>query len=302
MLLKLNTNIAINDLRIKIDQVKAAATKKTLQRLVIEIKASAHKIDLANSLLLNVKKMVDGTLVYPKKSEVKRKYEDENEQEEDVDEEEIMDALENPEEKKVQEDKQTAKSKKSQIVLRQEFLNPTFSDISVEVSKTGEKNTSLKLTEDEIVALVDKEFIKSGIKSNLSQEYIIEDNRLKNEEDDMQENDEDVTDFNDGFKSGRGQIILTDEFKSRLLKKKHQIESIGKNTFKKITNEKLKFKPSHESKLVTAVLQENKSKVHHQTDAIFFEKGLFPETENFDKTDKQTRTKLTHQNILLKKL
>ena len=303
--MRIRSNIAINDLKVKIQKAKVEVAKGDCQRLVIEISALASQLDAANSLLLNIKKMVDGLLIYPQKSEVK-KLNEEDEIGKELSEADVLEALEEPEEIKAEPVKKYGKSPVNKLIVRQEFTVPPGAPSEIapkEIAKIEKNALKLDLTEDEIIEFVNREFLKITSRTNEKIEIIPVENYLLPilEEDTPIDEDEEFVDL---FGDNKKELVLSEAFTKRLIQKIEDAKNRSNKTLKskKELNKKKKFKPSKDILLLNADFARFSEGKAQKDGGVLLPSEMTNREEKIIDMDQETKDRLMAQKLIIKKL
>lgn len=312
--LRLSTKIAPNDLKFKIDKVRSEIVRKGVDKVIVEIECNMGQLDQANALLLSVKKLFEGLLIYTAKSEVKRR-DDDTEETVAVDEEEIIDALEYPEEeKKVVSKEKTKEFRKDAgiVTLRQEFLNSAKLTEQSKLLKAAKAKTEVaapeqkvKLTEEEIVKFIEKEFAKLAGRGNdvviqtselvLTEEQEKVDNMFKAEE---------KSDFNAVIAGEEPRVHIRDSFMKRIFAKIEAGLAREKQGFvsKAETNKKLRKVETKETRLLNADFMKGVTTGMTEEFGIILDKNLQRRLDGRPRNDPETRSRIATQMELLKRM
>jgi len=305
MTLRIRSNIAVNDLKVKIQKAKVEVAKGDCQKLVIEISALASQLDAANSLLLNIKKMVDGLLIYPQKSEVK-KLNEEDEVGKELSEADVLDALEEPEEPTSEPIKKWGKDKQNKLVIRQEFITPPTASTEIphkEAVKMEKNAAKLNLTEDEIIDYVNREFLKQTSKTELEVELLVADNfKVTTPEESIAKDEDDK--FIDFLGDNKKELILGETYVKRIMQKVEDSDNRANKTYKSKKNlhKKKQHKPSKDMLLLNADFTLFAHGRMQKDGGVVLPSEMTSREEKIVGMDQETKDKIMAKHLLIKKL
>lgn len=314
----MTSKIGPNDLKTKLAKVKSElGPERRVSKVFVEISCAPNEMDQANALLLSVQKMFEGSLQVIGKPVVRRRNEKE-ETSEIMDEDQVLEAMENPESlvETAKNEKMLASAPKITVTFRQEYSNPAFTNqVAKEKEESKEskqakefKTPTLVLNDEEISALVDREFAKVTSKTiNLDTDTVAQEENHERMARMFQI--EDKVDFEQDVGLTTA-LRLNPAFKQRVFEKLDRLKMIDKGiivTKKAVSTKKEKKveRPTRSSKVLKKLGSSDmvsRKRAIEEESGLVMDRELLGRSEQWTRTDPTTRQRLISQKEIIKKL